>query len=241
MRFRHLHGMRLGVRFQAGAAMNGFGITKRQDEIGQIDFHPISGGEISKGHFESLQLSQFGVGPKHKTYACGACGGTTNGRVLCEVQRKVDLAHVYWCWCSCDKGEPTVLVEKDGMITAQLPIAREFHAGSDWPTNLSSLYDEAAKAYSAGAYTASTMVCRKLLMACACDKGEADGKPFAAYVDHLTTNVLNYPAAKAAIDAIRLIGNEANHEVKIVNQADATRAMKIVTYMLATIYSLPAA
>lgn len=223
--------------------MNGlFGGQQNQEpEIDSAVFYPVSGEELTKGRIPGFQMTQLGLGPRHKTYACGACGGTTNGRVLCQVKRKADLADILWCWCSCDKGEPTILIEKDGMATTQLPNAREFHSGSDWPTNLSGLYDEAAKAHAAGAYTATAMVCRKLLMACACDKGEKDGQTFAQYVDHLTTKVLNYPDAKTPIDAIRNIGNEATHEVKIVNQADATRAMKIVTYMLNTIYSLPAA
>jgi hypothetical protein len=160
---------------------------------------------------------------------------------VCEAKRKVDGAQVLWCWCSCDKAEPTIIVEKDGEATMHLPTAKDFRSATDWPTDLASLYDEAAKAYAAGANTAAVMVCRKLLMACACDKGETDGKPFGAYVDHITTKVLGYPDAKTPIDAIRTIGNEANHEVKLVNQTDATRAMKIVTYMLNTIYSLPAA
>lgn len=124
-------------------------------------------------------------------------------------------------------------------METQLPIARDFHSGADWPTELSNLYDEAAKAYAAGAYTAATMVCRKILMACACEKGASDGDTFAKYVDFITNNILTYPAARASIDAIRAIGNEANHHVQFVNQADAKRAMKIVTYMLNTIYSLP--
>lgn len=207
-----------------------------------VDFHPLSEKELNRlGHQSGLTLNHFGLEPKHKTYACGACGGTTNGRVLCEVQRRADSSRIFWCWCSCDKGEPTVLIEKDGMTTAQLPIAREFHSGSDWPTDLARLYDEAAKAYSAGAHTAASMACRKLLMACACDKGATDGEQFVKYVEFITTNVLTYPAAKASIDAIRSIGNDANHHLQFVNQADAMRSMKIVTYMLNTIYSLPAA
>jgi Domain of unknown function (DUF4145) len=78
-------------------------------------------------------------------------------------------------------------------------------------------------------------------MVCACDKGEKDGKPFTDYVDYLTNTVIGYGAVKTSIDAIRTIGNEATHEVKIVNEPEATRAMKIVTYLLKTIYSLPAA
>ena len=57
------------------------------------------------------------------------------------------------------------------------------------------------------------MVCRKILMACACheqskaNQAVEDGKSFAYYVDYLANNVLTFPAAKAPIDAIRTIGN----------------------------------
>jgi hypothetical protein len=85
------------------------------------------------------------------------------------------------------------------------------------------------------------MVCRKLLMATACNEGETDGKTFAEYVTYITTTVLSFPRAKAAIDSLRGIGNDANHKVAFVSPDDSKRAMQIVTYMLDTIYSLPAA
>ncbi len=85
------------------------------------------------------------------------------------------------------------------------------------------------------------MVCRKLLMVTACMKGETDGKRFVEYVQYITDKVLQYPDAKAPITRIKDIGNDANHDASLVNEADAKRAIQIVTYMLDTIYSLPAA
>lgn len=85
------------------------------------------------------------------------------------------------------------------------------------------------------------MICRKILMVCACHKGAGENKSFASYVDYITTTVLQYPDAVRAINAIRDIGNDANHEVKMVGADDAKRSMKIVTYMLNTIYSFPVA
>ena len=215
-----------------------------QSVVGVVGFHPLNGAELGKflpqgtaGHGNTF-MQQLHLIPKHCKYSCGACGDTTTGRVLCEVERH-DGSIVKWCWCSCDKGEPSVLIEKDGAMIGQIPIAKEFHSEPDWPTGLAQLYDEAAKSYAAGAFTATAMVCRKVLMACACEKGETDGKGFGAYVDHITNNVLTYPAARTSIDAIRTIGNDASHDMSTVNQADAARAMKIVTYMLNTIYSLP--
>jgi hypothetical protein len=78
-------------------------------------------------------------------------------------------------------------------------------------------------------------------MACACHEGDVDGKKFTEYVDFITGTVLTFPRAKTAIDSIRSIGNEANHELRFVNDDEAKRAMMIVKYMLDTIYSFPAA
>lgn len=124
---------------------------------------------------------------------------------------------------------------------SQLPNGCEFRSDDSWPPDLISLYVEAVKAYAAGAYTAASMVCRKILMVCACHKGAGENKTFAVYVDYITTSVLLYPEAVNSINAIRNIGNDATHEVKLVGPDDAKRAMKIVTYMLNTIYTFPVA
>jgi hypothetical protein len=122
----------------------------------------------------------------------------------------------------------------------QFPFPREFRAKPNWPPELATLYEESAKSYAAAAYTASAMVSRKLLMACACDKGAEDGKTFAIYVDYIIAHIA-YPDAKPALDKLRTIGNEANHHVEFVNQANANRALVIVTHMLDMIYSFTAA
>jgi uncharacterized protein DUF4145 len=217
------------------------GANPSEQEPRTLFFHPLSIEELA-GHAKQFgfSMSHLGLEPKHQIYLCGACGNGTTGRVVCSAKR-ADQASVLWCLCSCERKEPTIIVEKDGMVTMQMPMAQEFPVGKNWPKELELLYEEASKAYCAGAFTATAMACRKLLMACACDKGEADGKSFEAYVDYITQKVLTYPQAKTSIDKIRNISNDANHKIAFVTPADARRAMEIVTYMLNTIYSLPAA
>lgn len=123
----------------------------------------------------------------------------------------------------------------------QYPHASDFNPGENWPPDLSKLYEEAARSYSAGAFTAASMVCRKLLMACACHEKADEGRQFVEYVDYITGTVLTFARARDAIDAIRTIGNEANHHVQFVTADEAKRAMQVMTYMLNTIYSLPSA
>jgi hypothetical protein len=212
----------------------------RAAQPGDMSFHPMHAEEYRMPQHFGQALSNLPVRPIHEDYLCGACGKSTNGRVLCHMFRKDDNAKIQWCMCSCEREEPSLIITRDGKGIAQFPIARHYHAHPSWPADLATLYDEAAKSYSAGAFTATTMVCRKILMVCASHEGDTTSKNFQGNVEFITNNVLNFPKAKAAIDAIRTIGNEANHEIQFIAEPDAKRAMDIVTYMLNTIYALPA-
>lgn len=205
----------------------------------KVEFHVLS-------QEEATALQQHGHGhnmvrPKHVPIECGSCGSSTNARVVASAQRKADGMTIMWCVCACEKEEPCVLMTRAGNTVSQFPQSRHFTPGERWPSDLVQLYDEAAKSYSAEAYTAATMVARKLLMAIACKEGATDGKPFVEYVDYITTRVLAYPKAKDSIDRIRLIGNDANHSLQFVSRDDARRAIEIIGYIMNTIYSLPSA
>ena len=95
--------------------------------------------------------------------------------------------------------------------------------------------------FSANAYTACAMVCRKILMLVACQAGAKPGRAFTEYVDDIVNKVIPIPKAKGSIDAIRTIGNDATHELTFVSEAEARRAIAIVLYVLNAAYSLPAA
>jgi len=217
---------------------------------GRLVFHPLSIDELSQKPTDNLGgfgMVHLGLEPRHRSYLCGACGQTTTGRVVCSLLRDCDKATVLWCLCACEKNEPTIVTEKDSVSLSQFPLAREFVASQEWPQELADLFDEGARAYAGSAFTATSMVCRKVLMACACHEQQKsgtapeEGKPFKYYVDYIAEKVLTYPSAKTAIDAIREIGNDANHHLQFVAQADAKRSLKIVQRLLDAIYALPAA
>ncbi|MFX8704215.1 DUF4145 domain-containing protein, partial [Acinetobacter baumannii] len=85
------------------------------------------------------------------------------------------------------------------------------------------------------------MVCRKLLMAVACQHDAEEGQSFKFYVEHLLNRSLVPPHSRAAVDAIRDIGNDANPYLAFVERDQARRAMQITSYLMITIYSLPTA
>ena len=217
-----------------------FGPTQPQEsQPGGIVFHPRSPEEYGLSKAQTHLATQLGFCPKYRDYVCATCGSKTTGRVLCDLIRESDSAIVSWCICSCDERAPTLIIERDGEVIAQYPTSKEFHVGPNWPTDLANLYEEASKTFAASAHTACAMVCRKVLMATACENGDDDGKTFVQYVDYIIDKVLTFPKARDAIKKIKDIGNEANHKIAFVAEPDARRSMQIVTYMLNTIYSLP--
>jgi len=224
------------------------GPDKHQRKPQLLAFHPQCADEYNiNANISQHVVQQAGIRPQYREYSCGSCGSNTTGRILCDITRTRDGTTVQWCICACDRQEPAIVVSKDGVDVMQLPQPKQFHSDPKWPTDLATLYEEASKSYSAGAYTSASMVCRKILMACACHEqakaGETvqEGKRFIEYVDYLADKVLAFPAAKKPIDVIRDIGNDANHHVTFVNQPDAERSMKIVHHMLNTIYTFPEA
>ena len=106
--------------------------------------------------------------------------------------------------------------------------------------DVSALYQEARKCTSVGAHTAAILACRKILMHTAVDKGAAPGKSFLDYVGFLSEKGYITPDAKGWVDAIRTKGNEANHEIKVMNQDDAHELLTLVEMLLKIIYEFPA-
>jgi hypothetical protein len=102
------------------------------------------------------------------------------------------------------------------------------------------LYDEARKDYSAGTYTSAVLACRKLLMHIAVAKGAPEGQQFIQYVEFLDTNHYIPPGAHDWVDHIRQKGNEANHEIVIMDKTDAEDLISFSEMLLKMMYEFPA-
>lgn len=107
------------------------------------------------------------------------------------------------------------------------------------PQVVKELYEEARKVTSQGAHTSAVMACRKILMHVAVEKGAAPNQGFVAYVDHLVNNRYVPPNSQPWVDRIRAKGNEANHEIKLMGQQDASETLGFVEMLLKFIYEFP--
>ena len=108
------------------------------------------------------------------------------------------------------------------------------------PSDLHSLYDEARKCCGIGAYTSAVLACRKMLMNISVAHNAEEGKAFAFYVDFLGKNGYIPPNGKGWVDHIRNKGNEATHEIMMMNSADANDLITFVEMLLKFIYEFPA-
>jgi hypothetical protein len=105
--------------------------------------------------------------------------------------------------------------------------------------SVSELFDEAKRCHSAAAFTASVMCCRKLLMNLSVAKEAETNKSFAYYVKYLEDNNYLPPDSKHWVDSIRVLGNEANHEINPKTSDESKRIIVFTEMLLRFIYELP--
>lgn len=108
------------------------------------------------------------------------------------------------------------------------------------PAELESLYREARNCCGVGAFTASVLASRKMLMNIAVKQGAKEGAKFIEYVTYLADNGYIPPNGKGWVDHIRKKGNEATHEIALMTQADAEELVAFTEMLLKFIYEFPA-
>jgi Domain of unknown function (DUF4145) len=109
------------------------------------------------------------------------------------------------------------------------------------PEGLNTLYTEARKCISAGAPTAATMACRKILLALAVDMGMdvQQAKNFAVCVKWMFDEGHLPKTWETWVDHIRTKGNEAVHELPETTQEESMVLVDFVRMILQTHFEAP--
>ena len=107
------------------------------------------------------------------------------------------------------------------------------------PADIEALYREARNCVSVASNTAAVLTCRKLLMNIAVSQKAEENKPFIYYVKYLADKGYVPPNGKGWVDHIRNKGNEANHEIRLMNQPDAEELISFCEMLLKFIYEFP--
>lgn len=108
------------------------------------------------------------------------------------------------------------------------------------PEDINGLYEEARTCASAGSFTGSVLLCRKLLMNIGVQEGAEEGKSFVYYIDFLAEKGFIPPHGRAWVEHIRKKGNEATHEIALMTIDDASELVTFTEMLLKFIYEFPA-
>lgn len=165
------------------------------------------------------------------TFSCGHCGNKGSGAVLAI--HKIEDKMAYWLMCtSCDDAS---VLARDGNIYPSVPFGPKIEG---LPDEVEKAYIEARKCMSVSAYTACELVCRKILMHVAVDKGAAEGDTFAAYLTHLENQGYITPPMKVWVDLIRQNGNRAAHRIDSPDKDRAESTLMFTAELLRLTYEM---
>lgn len=166
-------------------------------------------------------------------FICGWCGERQTAPVVAALTDGNYIPLGWWIRClSC--GEPSARATNG--TTAPAGLIGEDVDGL--PPETSTAYLEARRCASVGAFTACELMCRKLLMHVAVDKGAKEGKPFASYLNHLKTVGYITPPMEEWTKKIKDNGNQSTHALPPVDASRAQDTLAFTTQLLRLVYEM---
>jgi hypothetical protein len=170
----------------------------------------------------------FPGGGAWERYTCPHCSLNVSGGILAKTGDDLNR----WLRCpACLKG--AVVVED--LLSPAAPFGPPIVG---LPGDVDEAYQEARRCMGVNAYTAAELVCRKILMHVAVDKGAKPGKAFADYVTHLADAGYVTPPMQPWVDLIRQHGNLATHELPPPDQQRAESTVMFTAELLRLVYEM---
>ena len=186
-------------------------------------------GNFSESHWNG----QPTVNPRK--YVCGYCSSTVSSEKGFQIVNRANtqVGGVHIC-PNCLS--PTYFPPHENR---QIPGSTFGNAVAHVPDALRTLYNESRDCVANGDYTASVLVCRKMLMNIAVEQGAKPNLKFIEYVDYLSEKGFVPPHGKHWVEHIRKKGNEANHEIALMVDKDAKELVVFIEMLLKFIYEFP--
>lgn len=160
-------------------------------------------------------------------YKCGHCDAKVSGAVVAYHE------NIKWILCpNCGNGS---VCDEKGNIHPGVAFGPHI---TGLPNDIKEAYEEARRSMSLSAFTGSELICRKILMYVAVEKGAKEGESFAFYLDHLEKVGYITPPMKEWVDLIRKHGNIAAHILEKPNQNRAESTLMFTAELLRIVYEM---
>lgn len=173
-----------------------------------------------------------------KSWTCGYCGKDVGGNVGYTRESYYENGDRIYICPRCNR--PTVFISGSYGKFAQVPKAVYGNGVDGLPNDVATLYDEARRCIQHAAYTAATLALRKLLMHVAVDCGANENLQFVKYVDYLDSAHYIPPNARDWVDTLRKYGNDATHQIMLMNEREAKLLLDFAEMLLKIVYEFPA-
>lgn len=161
-------------------------------------------------------------------FTCGHCGRNVSGALIASF----DNDYVRWLLCpGCEKGS----VYNSGVMHPGIMFGPKLEG---LPVIVEKAYNESRSCMSVNAFCAAELLCRKLLMHVAADKGAKEGDTFANYLTYLEEQGFITPPMKKWVDIIRQHGNKSTHLLDSPDQDRAKSTVMLTAELLRVVYEM---
>ena len=180
--------------------------------------------------------------PRDEPYQCPQCESRIRGRVLVAAVTTHEIlgsTEDRICRCSCG-GVTTV--HGGGIGHEEFTTSHNtapIHPDSRWPKKDQAFFLQAAQSFSIGLYTATAMLCRRILMVSAVREKAKEHLGFQEYANYLASKVLKDDRIRETLKAIADIGNDANHRYEDIEHDEAAFMLEGTKHFLSVLYSAP--
>ena len=171
------------------------------------------------------------------TYTCGHCNTQVSGAVVSSYsclkgEKGGPRKYIKWLLCTnCVEGS----VQTSEQLFPGAPFGPLLEG---LPNDVQEAYTEAKRCMEVNAFTAAELICRKILMHVAVEKGAKEGGSFAAYLTHLEKSGYVTPPMKGWVDLIRKHGNKATHKLASPSQERSESTVMLTAELLRLIYEM---
>jgi len=178
-----------------------------------------------------------------ETYVCGHCNTKVTGAVVAKYSwqkgARITITNKWLLCPNCSLGSviiDTIGVGKIGTnVFPGCPFGPKLQG---LPDDVEAAYEEARRCMEANSYTAAELLCRKILMHVAVEKGAREGESFASYLSYLENNGYVTPPMKTWVDLIRQHGNKATHKLEAPEKERAQSTVMFTAELLRLIYEM---
>lgn len=172
----------------------------------------------------------------NRGWTCGYCGKNVGGNIGYYRETEPKNRYIYIC-PHCQN--PTAFIRDKNNSLQQYPGAVYGNEVENLPSSVATLYDEVRRCIQYTSYTLAVLAMRKLLMHVAVEQGAKKNQKFIEYVNFLDEKGWIPPSGKEWVDEIRKTGNEATHEIVLMDEDDAKQLLDFTEMLLKIIYEFP--